>query len=134
MDIRFDCWVWCMGGNRVTFLKPMFDRINYMDRESSLSESNISTLCLGYTKFRFGIIQIGTISIEAPNRNSQLDIYIKSLSYGYQSQLINKISIQDLMYQKLYIRNNISLFFFFFFPMKNSRIFFFSSNSIHLYI
>ena len=71
-----------------------------MDRESSLSESNISTLCLGYTKFRYGIIQIGTISIEAPNINSQLDIYIKSLSSGYQSELITKISIQDLMYQK----------------------------------
>jgi hypothetical protein len=67
-----------------------------MDRVSSLSESNISTLCLGYTKFRYGIIQIGTISIEAPNRNSQLDIYIKSLSNGYQSQLIIKISAETL--------------------------------------
>ena len=82
-----------------------------MDRESSLSESNISTLCLGYTKFRYGIIQIGTISTETPNRNSQLDIYIKSLSNGYQSQLIIKISIQDLIYHKLYI----SLFLFFLF-------------------
>ena len=36
-----------------------------------------------------------TISIEAPNRNTQQDIYIKSLSNGYQSQLIIKISIQD---------------------------------------
>jgi len=71
-----------------------------MDRVCSLSESNISTLCLGYTKFRSGIIQIGTISIEAPNRNSQLDIYIKSLSNGYQSQLITKISIQDLYIRK----------------------------------
>ena len=59
-----------------------------MDRESSFSKSNISTLCLGYTKFRYGIIQIGTISIDAPNRNLQLDIYIKLLSNGCQSQLI----------------------------------------------
>ena len=76
-----------------------------MDRESSLSESNISPLCLGYTKFRYGIIQIGTISIDASNINSQLDIYIKSLSNGYQSQLIIKISIQDLIYQ-----NNIYIY------------------------
>ena len=81
-----------------------------MDRESLLSKSNISTLCLGYTKFRYAIIQIGTISIETPNRNSQLDIYIKSLSNGYQSQLIIKISIQDLIYQ-----NNIYLSLSFFF-------------------
>ena len=74
-----------------------------MDRESSLSESNISPICLGYTKFRYGIIQIRIISIEASNRNSQLDIYIKLMSNGYQSQLIIKISIQDLIYQ-----NNIS--------------------------
>src|SRR5581483_9249467 len=71
-----------------------------MDRVSSLSESNISTLCLGYTKFRSGIIQIGAISIEAPNRNPQLDIYIKSLSNGYQSQLIikpvSKINISEI--------------------------------------
>ena len=79
-----------------------------MDRESSLSESNISTLSLGYTKSRYGIIQIGTISIEAPNRNSQLYIYIKSLSSGYQSQLIIKISIQDLYIRN--IRYNIYLF------------------------
>ena len=48
----------------------------------------------------FGVIQIGTISIEAWNRNSQLDIYIKSLSNGYQPQLIIKISIKDSMYHK----------------------------------
>ena len=83
-----------------------------MDRKSPLSESNILTLCLGYTKFRYGIIQIGTISIEAPNRNLQLDIYIKSLSNGYQSQLIIKISIQDLIYQKYYIYIYISSFGF----------------------
>ena len=73
-----------------------------MDRESWLSESNISTLCLGYTEFRYGIIQIGTISIEASNRNSQLAIYIKSLSNGYQSQLIIKISIQDIYIRKIF--------------------------------
>ena len=47
------------------------------------------------------------MSIEAPNRNSQLDIYIKSLSTGYQSQLIIKFSIQDLIYQ-----NNVYLIYF----------------------
>ena len=56
----------------------------------------------GLHEIQIGIIQIGTISIEAPNRNSQLGIYIKLMSYGYQSQLKIKISIQDL-----YIRNNI---------------------------
>ena len=96
-----------MGGNWVTFLKPNVVPDNYMDRVSSLSESNMSTLCLGYTKFRYGIIQIGTISIEAPNKNSQLDIYVKSFSNSYQSQLKIKINIQDLIYQ-----NNISLFCF----------------------
>ena len=78
-----------------------------MDRVSSLSESNISTLCLGYTKFRYEIIQIGTISIEAPNRNSQLEIYIKSLSTGYQSQLIIKISIQDLYISEIILSSSL---------------------------
>ena len=82
-----------------------------MDRVSSLSESNISTLCLGYTKFRYGIIQIGTISLQAQNRNSQLDIYMKSLSNRYQSRLIIKISIQDLYIGKSYIYIYISFVF-----------------------
>ena len=55
----------------------------------------------------YGIIQIGTISIEAPNRNSQLDIYIKLLSNGYQSQLMIKIGIQNLIYQ-----NNIYIYIY----------------------
>ena len=103
-----------------------------MDRESSLSKSNISTLCLGYTKFRYGIIQIRTISIEAPNRNSQLDIYIKQLSSGYQFQLTIKISIQDLIYQ-----NNIYIYFSFFENCESQEMenqISFSSISIHLYI
>ena len=69
----------------------------------------------GLHEIQIGIIQIGTISIEAPNRNPQLHIYIKSLSNGYQSQLIIKISIQDFNISEiLYIYIYIYLLLVFF--------------------
>ena len=80
-----------------------------------------------YMKFRYGIIKIGTISIETPNRNSQLDIYIKSLSSGYQSQLINKISFQDSIYQKIYLSlfsiflSSLTLSLYMYIPMKEEE-------------
>ena len=84
----------------------------------------------GLHEIQIGIIQIGTISIEAPNRNPQLDIYIKALSNGYQSQLIIKISIQDLIYQKYYIYIYIFFWFSLFFKTVCSSFI----NPMYIYI
>src|SRR5581483_9852660 len=68
----------------------------------------------GLHEIQIGIIQVGTISIEAPNRNSQLDIYIKSLSNGYQSQLIlksvSKIKIYQSYYERIIYKTSIFCF------------------------